>query len=770
MVFVINIADMKARSLFSLFVLLLVRAGLHGAEPGAEFFPISYVELLESHFQRAERLNTEYILALDPDRLLAPFLRESGLEPKAESYGNWENTGLDGHIGGHYLSALSRTYASTGDERIGRRLEYMLSELGRVQTANGNGYIGGVPGGGELWKQIAHGDIRAGGFELNGKWVPLYNIHKTFAGLRDVWVHTGNRQALNMLIAMTEWMAGVTENLTDSQIQDMLVSEHGGLNEIFADVAAVTGEEKYLRLAERFSHRTILDPLLYGVDELTGKHANTQIPKVLGYKRIADLRGNEQWHAACRFFWHTVVQNRSVSIGGNSVREHFHPADDFSQMISSEEGPETCNTYNMLRLTEMLFSTEPSSHYMDYYEKGLFNHILSTQNPNNGGLVYFTPMCPGHYRVYSQPHTSMWCCVGSGIENHSKYGSAIYARTGDDIWVNLFIPSRLRWEEKGLELVQSNGFPEESATHITVYPSAPSRFGIRVRYPGWSKSMDIKVNGNPVPVSRGADGYVTINRLWENGDRIDILFGMDLKVEGLPDTSPYRSISYGPVVLAARWNDSDMIGLLADDSRGGHIARGPHIPSYEIPVLPEEDQQILSSIRPTGIPLHFELFADGRTFTLEPFYGIHESRYIIYWPVSPYGINAGREESDRATVDVVYCGQQQPESDHGFRSEGSEAGYSDSYHWRRAEGWFSYRMDNIGGQAGTLRITYLPPEQGKVFTLEINGSAVHLPEEVCRDDHPCITDIMLPNGSESIEVKIIGRPATPRITEIRLIR
>ena len=287
--------------------------------PQIEYFRLQDVRLLESPFKHAEELNKQYLLEMDADRLLAPFLREAGLPRKAESYTNWENTGLDGHIGGHYLSGLSLMYASTGDQQVKSRLDYMIGELKQCQDANGNGYIGGVPGGKAIWEEVASGNIRAGGFDLNGKWVPLYNIHKTYAGLRDAWLIAGNEEAKEMLVKMTDWAIKLVANLSEEQLQDMLRSEHGGLNETFADVAAITGEKKYLELAHKFSHQLVLNPLLHQQDKLTGMHANTQIPKVLGFKRIADLEGNESWEGAARFFWETVVENRSVSIGGNSI-------------------------------------------------------------------------------------------------------------------------------------------------------------------------------------------------------------------------------------------------------------------------------------------------------------------------------------------------------------------------------------------------------------------------------------------------------------------
>lgn len=409
-------------SLFSSLFMLLGPVLVGAQESGRiELFNLEDVKLQESVFKNAEEVSARYIMEMEPDKLLAPFLREAGLKPKVKSYTNWENSGLDGHIAGHYLTALAQLYASTGNEESLERLEYMLFELKRAQDAFGTGYIGGVPGSKELWQEIEAGEINPGNFNLNDRWVPLYNIHKTYAGLLDAYKHTGNDLSLKMLLDFTDWMIDITEDLSDEQIQTMLISEHGGLNEVFAQVAGLTGEKKYLDLAYRFSHQAVMEPLTRQRDELSGMHANTQIPKVIGFEEIAVVAEDEQMHKAARYFWETVVSNRTVAIGGNSVREHFHPPSDFSSMISDVQGPETCNTYNMLKLSKQLFQSEGLEKYIDFYEQGLYNHILSSQHPETGGFVYFTPMRPGHYRVYSQPHTSFWCCVGSGMENHSKY-------------------------------------------------------------------------------------------------------------------------------------------------------------------------------------------------------------------------------------------------------------------------------------------------------------------------------------------------------------
>ncbi len=546
-----------------------------GIKTKVESFPVSSVCLTSGPFKHAEDMDIRYLLALDPDRLLAPYRKGAGLEPKAENYTNWENTGLDGHIGCHYVSALAYLFSATGDEDFGRRLDYMLKEWKLCQDAAGNGYLCGVPDGPEMWEEIRRGDIRAAAFGLNDRWVPLYNIHKTFAGLRDAYLQCGREDAMEMFLKLTEWMYHLTEGLTEAQMQDMLRSEHGGLNEVFADAAAISGDKRYLELAHKFCHKTLLEPLLRGEDRLTGMHANTQIPKVIGYKRIADIEGNEAWDKAAAFFWKTVSEDRSISIGGNSVAEHFHPSTDFGSMLTSEQGPETCNTYNMLRLTKLLYSTSAQTSYLDFYERALYNHILSTQDPVQGGFVYFTPMRSGHYRVYSQPQTSFWCCVGSGIENHARYGEMIYGHEADKaLYVNLFIPSTMNWGDVRIE--QKTDIPYGQSTTIKISTPRAKKFTVRMRIPEWTcaEAVKLSVNGKSV-ACKIKDGFLEVDNRWKDGDALTVELPMHLRMMQLPDGSDNYSFLYGPVVLAARLGTDRQDGLFADDSRGGHIAAGP---------------------------------------------------------------------------------------------------------------------------------------------------------------------------------------------------
>jgi hypothetical protein len=756
-----------------------------------DLFSLDQVRLLESPFLAAQQTDLRYLLTLDPDRLLSPFLREAGLQPKAPSYPNWENTGLDGHIGGHYLSALSMMYAATGDAEVKRRLDYFLDELKRCQDQVGTGFIGGTPGSLALWEEIKRGDIRAGSFDLNGKWVPLYNIHKTYNGLLDAYTHAGSRMALEMLVKYTDWMLGITAVLSDEQMQEMLKSEHGGLNEVFAAVYEITGDKKYLQLAHRFSHQKILRPLIQEKDSLTGLHANTQIPKVIGYKRIADDEHNVEWDRAARFFWKTVTENRSVCIGGNSVREHFNPADDFGAMIEDVQGPETCNTYNMLRLTKMLYKSTPQVQLMDYYEKALFNHILSSEEPERGGFVYFTPMRPGHYRVYSQPETSFWCCVGTGLENHAKYGEMIYAYDKDALYVNLFIPSRLTWKEKGLVLAQHTRFPNSGEVNFTFEEAGTRAPALKLRIPSWVKEperIEVSVNGEWLGYGAVTGEYLTLERKWKKGDNVVLRLPMQVNLVLLPDKRPYYAFQYGPIVLAAPMGTEDLKGLYADDSRGGHIAHGKLIPLNEIPAFIGTPAEIESSLRRTddeGLRFVYtgETFPVRKDLEFIPFYALHNQRYLIYFPQATHEqYDALREAStayqnqqikiENRTLDVIYPGEQQSESDHFIRYEDSETGDINNRHFRKAMGWFGYRM-KTEEPASYLAIVHHKSEANRSLILvddeELKGEPK---EEPIDDDFVRLTYALPPlkSGEHTVVFKPAGGEVTSSVFEIRLLK
>jgi hypothetical protein len=661
------------------------------------------------------------------------------LEPKARPYGNWESGGLDGHTAGHYLSALSLMIASGADQdgEFRRRLNYMVDQLAKVQQANGDGYLGGIPGSRGYWKQIADGDVGV----IWRKWAPWYNLHKMFAGLRDACIHGGNEQARDLLVRYGDWCGTLTSKLSESQMQRMLSNEYGGMNETLADIYAITGDKTYIDLAKRFNHRAVFVPLEKRQDRLTGLHANTQIPKIIGLQRIAALTQDAEAHAAADFFWRTVTETRSVAFGGNSVSEHFNPPDDFAKMLENREGPETCNTYNMLRLTRHLFAAEPKADYADYYELALYNHILASIHPEKPGYVYFTPIRPDHYRVYSQPEKCFWCCVGTGMENPGRYGEFIYAKAKDGIYVNLFIASELKAD--GMVLRQETGFPYEASTRITLALEEPKTFTLSLRHPGWltSQQLEIKINGESMAVKSQPASFAEIRREWKSGDTVEMALPMHTSVERLPDGSDWAAILHGPIVLVKPDGKQDMNGLFADEGRMAHVAHGPMVALDKVPALFTTPEDLPEHVvpDPNAPPLHFRIkdvvhpnAPDG--LPLVPFFTLHERRYQMYWELtSPEQIVARREKlaaeeraraaRDAATIDRVVVGEQQSEVEHDFKGERSESGIHNGRRWRHGA-TLQYTLDTKGEKAIELEVTYWGGDDGRTFDILVGNKRI----------------------------------------------
>jgi DUF1680 family protein len=765
-------------------------------------FPLNDVRLLESPFSAAARANRAYLLALDADRLLAPFFREAGLQPKKPPYPNWESQGLDGHTGGHYLSALADMIASGHDPdgELGRRLDYTLAELQRVQKANADGYIGGVPGSKAVWQGLANGDTNA----LRGKWVPWYNVHKTFAGLRDAFVYAKRPVAKEMLVSFSDWAINVTAKLSDEQMQRMLGTEHGGMNETLADAYVITGDKKYLDAAKRFTHRGVVDPLTRGEDRLTGLHANTQIPKIIGIAEIANITGDAPLDRGARFFWDNVVNRRSVAFGGNSVSEHFNNPNDFGGMLQNIEGPETCNTYNMLRLTEKLFSSKPDARYADYYERALYNHILSTIDAKNPGFVYFTPIRPGHYRVYSQPETSFWCCVGTGIENPGRYGQFIYAKDNEALYVNLFIPSELKPETpNGITLRQETKFPYEPSTKLTVNAGAPKTLALRIRHPWWvpEGKLTARVNGQPVSLSSKPSTFVELRREWKNGDIVEVGLPMHITAERLPDQSNWAALLYGPIVLAAPATFPDAPNLnarpgeLANAARMAHVAAGPRVPIDKAPFLLTTSEVLPRHVTPAtgGAPLTFTIKdvvePKGASVTLKPFFDLGHERYQMYFElVSAQDFAQRREQAaardrllvarDAATLDRVAPGEQQSEVEHDMKTEDSTTGLAEDRRWRGNGRTLSYALDPKGEKAGLLEITYNVADRARTFDILVEGKVL-ASESLSRNQnrqfiakrYPLPADLLTAAPGKRLTVQFADKnTGLPRIVDIRLMK
>ncbi|WP_350005714.1 beta-L-arabinofuranosidase domain-containing protein [Pseudarthrobacter sp. WHRI 8279] len=722
-------------------------------------FPLDRIRLLPGRFKTAQDVDVRYVLELDADRLCAPYLKEAGLGTEAAPYGGWESDGMGGHIGGHYLTACARLFAATGDLRLLERVQYVVEVLGRCQAAAGNGYLGGVPGGRRLGEELAAGNIDADLFTLNGRWVPLYNLHKTFAGLLDAYNHARSEKALTVLTRLADWWLTVSRHLDDESFEEVLSTEFGGMNDTWTSLARLTGREDYLREARRFSHRALLDPLAAGDDRLDGLHANTQIPKVVGYERFAQATGDARYFEASDFFWDVVTRQRTVSIGGNSVREHFHPSRNFTPMVLDVQGPETCNTYNMLKLAKLRFERTGDPAAVEFYERATFNHILSSQHPERGGFVYFTPMRPSHYRVYSTVHESMWCCVGSGMENHAAYGELIYSHSGDTLAVNLYIPSTLDWTERGIHVQLETDFPHSDVATLTVTADTPTEFALRLRRPAWATDVEVRLPQSDAGVSpqtgTADDGHpVLIQRVWEGTTTVSVRLRAEVRAESLPDGSPWVSFLYGPVVLAAREGNAGIENFEAPDERMGHVASGRQLALATTPVISaQEPADAVVLVNREALSAELAATQDGSPIRirLEPFAGIHDERYTVYWPTGPVpsartaelaAMDADAAELD-AVVDAVTAGEQQPEADHFFAGEGTKAGGRDGLHWRTATGWFSYTLKDPNSVAAVLRVR-VRQSPGRRQRLALNGSPL---TKILRSgtDHDCeVTEYAIP--------------------------
>lgn len=710
----------------------------------ADEFPLGDVKLLDSPFKHARDLNIQTLLKYDVDRLLAPYRKEAGLTPKAASYPNW--IGLDGHIGGHYLSAVSMNYAATGDTACKGLMDYMVSELKACQDANtknhvswGVGYAGGVPNSSSIWSTFKTGNFSA----FNSAWVPWYNVHKSLAGLRDAWLYGGSSEAKNIFLAFCDWTVNITSALSNAQMESMLNTEHGGMNEVLADAYQMTGNSKYLDAAKRFSHKVLLNSMAASVDNLDNMHANTQIPKAIGFERIAELTHDANYTHAANFFWQTVTENRCIASGGVGRKEYFPQASASSDYVNDVEGPESCATYNMLKLTEDLFRANPSAKYADYYERALYDHILSTQNPDNGGYVYFTPARPRHYRVYSAPGQAMWCCVGTGMENHGKYGEFIYTHVNDSLYLNLFIASELDWKQKGVTIRQETTFPNEEQTKLYISAEAPTSFNLLIRSPKWVKkgALKIIVNTDTLAINPQPETYISVNRTWNTGDSVKVLLPMHNSVEELPHVPSYVALMRGPILLGAKTGTQDLAGLIADDSRWGHIASGTLLPLDKAPVIVSNRDSIASDIIPVkGKPMTFKangLFPDeaDTSLVLEPFYKIHDARYMMYWLAlnqdqyqhvldSLAAEQQAALELDSRTIDKVAPGEQQPEVDHNLQSSNSYTGNWQNEFWRDARdgGYISYTFSTQEKSDLSLMVRYWGNEAGnRTFDILIDG-------------------------------------------------
>lgn len=735
-----------------------------GAFAGAvEKFPLSDVRLLEgSDFYNAMQTDTAHILAHDTDRFIAPYLMEAGLPTAAPRYGGWESMGVSGQTGGHYLSALSMLYATTGNREALERANRIVDALEAAQEANGTGFIGSGDANKRVMQEFLDSRKKDSPHThsfLGRYWVPWYTMHKIAKGLYDAYIYTGNEKAKDVLLKYCDWISDYSGRLSDEDMEELLSVEYGGMNEVLAQAAEIADKpadkKKYYAAAKRFSQKWLLRPMAEGRDILPGLHANTQIPKVVGFARIALMeeakgKNETEYRKAADNFWDIVTSTQTLSTGGNSSDEHFVAPNDFSRFLDSICGMETCNSYNMLRLTELLFKNDPDARYADFFERTLYNAILPSQDAEHGGFAYLTPVRPGHYRVYSTLECQGWCCIGTGFENHLKYGKFIYAHTKNSLYVNLFIASELKWRERGVEVVQNTKFPCEQFSELAINAVDGAKFdgnfAIKIRKPWWVKadSLDISIDGKTESAKVGADGYVMLEREWKSGDKIRVGLPMQITAEPFKGVANFAAIMYGPVLLASPVKDEGGINFhWGEEGVNDHIARGRVLPVSNMPFINSTPESITRHVheKPGG-GLEFEiektsLFnSDG--VVLKPFYKTHHTRYNMLFGMGgahdyekfleKYEDKAAKAklELQQRTLDSLTPGQQQPEVDHKMKTDNSRSGSAgDGRPWRDAFGFFEYELRGKADAPLVVYAEYFSGDRGgRDFTISVNGTAI----------------------------------------------
>lgn len=696
-------------------------------QPKAFGFDLKDVRINEgSPLKNAMDRDAGYLLSLSTDRLLHRFYQNAKLPTKGDVYRGWESQSISGHTLGHYLSAISMMYASTGNIEFKKRADYIVTELARCQDARGTGYVGAMPGEDSCFYKVSKGNIKTGGFDLNGLWSPWYVVHKVMAGLVDAWLYTGNQQAVTVVSKMSDWTGGIVNPLTEEQRQQMLKCEYGGMNDVLAMVYAITGEKKYLDISYKFYDDFVMRPLAEQKDPLPGKHSNTNVPKAIGSATQYNFTGNKGDSTIASFFWNTMVHHHSYVIGGNSNYEYCGEADKLNDRLS-DNTCETCNTYNMLKLTRLLFSWQPSAALGDYYERALFNHILASQNPETGMMCYFVPLRMGTRKEFSDSTRSFTCCVGSGMENHSKYGESIYYNGADgSLYVNQFIPSTLQWKDKKTIVNISGNFPEGDQLSITVMPEKTTKFILRIRKPSWTNPT-ILLNGKELQATTDKDGFLLLERAWKKGDKLSLNMPKSLYTQAMPDNPNRIAVLYGPLVLAGK------LGSSMPD------------PVFGTPVLLTDDKNVANWIKADpASPLAFKMNAVGKPkdVSLQPFYQVYNEYYSVYWDYfsnadwskrqAEYEAEKTRQKDIAArSIDIFRIGEMQPERDHNLAaSEKSYVSDAIGINGRevRAGGFFSFDMKTDPAQKNILLLTYLGDDKDRKFDILVNGKLLKTEE------------------------------------------
>lgn len=733
--------QIKSLTMFlALIVLAVVSAAqaqqIKNAVPDvARPLPLSSVRLTGGPLKHAQELDADYLLKLEPDRMMAFYRKRAGLEPKAQPYGGWDGDGknLTGHIAGHYLSGASLMYAATGDARFKERVDYLIREMKEVQDKHGDGYLGAITNGKEQMLEVAKGNIRSASFDLNGLWSPWYTLHKTYAGLRDAYRYTGNRTALELEIKFAAWCESIMSKLDDAQTQKMLNTEFGGMNEVLADLYADTGDKRWLALSHRFDHRAVMDPLARKEDILNGLHGNTQVPKLHGLLMRYAYTGDKTDGDAAQFFWDIVAKHHSFATGGHGKDEYFGPADVLGDRIDGRTA-ETCNIYNMLKMTRKLFALHPDMQYAEFHERALFNHILGSQDNEDGRTCYMVPVGRGVQREYADMFRSFTCCVGTGMESHALHGDGLYYESGDKLWVNIYAPSTAKWGD--VDLTMNTTFPEGDGATLKITTKTPKQFTLALRRPSWAgEGFTVKINGQAVKQLSAPGTYIELKRKWKTGDTVSLALVKTLHLEPLPDNKSITAIMWGPIVLAGD------LGPERERRRGAGGQAGGQQPAAQIikiPSLVAADRTPSTWIKATGKPGAFRTNGAGREqdVDLVPFYSLHRRTYSVYfdlftpaeWEKKAAVLLADQERQrklEAATIAYVEAGEVYFERDFNQQGEETTPLRNQGRPGRSARKWFSYDIPVDAAHPLKLIATYHGEERStRTFEILVDGTRI----------------------------------------------
>ncbi len=597
-------------------------------------FAMTQVRLLDGPFKAQAEVNQTYLDSLATDRLLHSFRTTSGIASTATPYGGWEkpDCALRGHFnGGHYLSAVALAYASAGNDTLRARGDAMVSELARCQKANGNGYLSAYPEG--QFEALAKGSREWSGGAV---WAPFYTLHKIMAGLVDMYVHTGNEQALQTAESIAAWVREYFQGIADDQRQFMLRTEYGGMNEVLANLYGLTGKQQYLDTARLFEQPSFLDPLAGHRDELKGLHANTHVPKVIGAARMYELTGDVRYRQIAQYFLDEVLTERSYAIGNTSVGEFWRSNPGDLKGSLQYHNAECCVAYNLMKLDRHLFAWTGGASWMDAYERSLWNCRMGSQNAH-GLKQYFFPLAAGYWRHFNSPEESFWCCTGTGAEEFAKFNDTIYfhgaagARAqNEDIWVNQFIASELDWKEQGFALRQETSFPAEQATTLRIKLAAPQRRTVHVRIPAWvAEGGSVRINGRQLEAFTQPGSYLSLTREWRDGDKIEVTLPMQLRSEPLLGDPTLHAALYGPLVLAADLGPGPRSGPLkigGYDSCPNDKEIGP---ASEAPIAPSDDASGWIEVA-SAKDLAFKSTAKDAP-AIKPLFSVTDEKYAVYW-------------------------------------------------------------------------------------------------------------------------------------------